>query len=509
MIVGPRALGMGGAYTAIGKTSLGGYWNPGALGLQTGFDLKINAGGGAEFTGNILDSANNIIKFADEYSKLKQSQKSGGGMDIKQLSAVSKAIKNLRAVGQPGNGVVMNVGGGMGIRSGKYAITVTNYQLIGTRPYTEVNGFYLGSGTFSMPTTGSRVKSAFAGDDDYAGVSIDTAMAYTPTNPNLLDDRDRIQDEIVWIRESLEKAGVSIPISNADLANVLINTAVEGGATEADIAEAVTTVIDNRELLELVLGSADPNNSFATNQSNLTVRGLSVTEIGLSSSWPLTYVENLHVGGTVKMMMGQTGYFRQMLFTETAGEDKEIGVGDAVEDMSKNMKGSSQIGLDLGLYYNKMEEWSSTFGLVLKNINSPKFDMPEEGIRYGETNITLDPQIRVGAAYYPLDWISISTDYDLTSNATLIPSYNSQYFAIGTEINLGNQSYFNIPLRFGMMKNMAAQQDTSAYTGGIGINLGHVLLDLSGAMSANETKIDATTSMPANAYAQLGLSLEF
>ena len=212
------------------------------------------------------------------------------------------------------------------------------------------------------------------------------------------------------------------------------------------------------------------------------------------------------------MMMGQTGYYRKLLFEDTGGDT--IKAEDSMEDLSKNSKNSSQIGFDLGFFYDKKKDWNSSFGLTLKNINSPKFAMPDAALAYGEDVITLEPQIRAGAAYYPLSWISLSTDIDITNNTTLIPGYNSRYWSVGTEINLVNKSYFNLPLRFGMMKNLAAtnENNSSAYTAGLGINLGHLVIDLSAAMSTTMTKVDAESDsqgIPSNVSAQFGLGLEF
>jgi len=516
IVAGPRALGLGGAYTAIAQTSLGAYWNPGALDLQEGFDLKFNFGAGAEITGNLLENANNIIQFSDQFSQLQSSQKNGSGLDIKQISAISSAIKNLNGVGAAGNGTIINIAGGLGVRVGKYVLTVNNYSLIGIRPYTEIYGFYLGSGTFNVPT-GLRSGILSHGDSsqNFEGINISTEFINSP-DAQYTDETAQIKTQLDWLLLDLKKAGVEVPATLPDgtpfttdmIANVLVNTAVNNGSTEQDLKDSIAIIEESKPILELVLGSADPRNSFSNNKSNLTIRGLSVTEIGLSAAWPL-YFKDLYLGGTLKMMMGQTGFYRKLLFENTGGDNK-VGLDDSVSDMSKNTKNSSQFGFDLGFFYDKKQDWRSSFGLTLKNINSPKFAMPEAALSYGEDTITLDPQIRAGAAFYPLNWILLSSDIDITNNTTLIPDYNSRYWSLGVEINLVNESYFNLPLRFGMMKNLASTKDTSAYTAGIGLNLGRFVIDLSGAMSTTMTKIDTDSSgIPSNVSGQLGLGLEF
>ncbi len=45
VVVGPRAVGMGGAGVAVTTDSLASYWNPAGLALSEGFDIRLQASG--------------------------------------------------------------------------------------------------------------------------------------------------------------------------------------------------------------------------------------------------------------------------------------------------------------------------------------------------------------------------------------------------------------------------------------------------------------------------------
>ncbi|OGS20006.1 MAG: hypothetical protein A2252_01795 [Elusimicrobia bacterium RIFOXYA2_FULL_39_19] len=508
-------MGMGGAYTAIGDSSLAGYWNPAALYGQDGFDLKLNLGAGMDFTGSILEKANNIADFSTQLGELETSQQNGGNLDIRKISAITTAMKNLQELGSGSSGMVMNISGGLGLRIGRYVLSVNNYSFISAKPKIELFGFYLGSATVDASALGIRKSSnrlLIPNDSDsetqeLQGIAIDASSQTIadPTNSALLNERDDLETQISWIKTALKDAGVEVPagLTDQQIANALINTAVNNNVTEEELQTSIATVKESRELLEMVLGGSDPTKTFSDNQSNLTFRGLNITEIGIGSAWPL-YFENLYAGVTLKYMTGAYGFYRQNIF------ENETELGDSVDLIANNTKQSSQIGLDVGLLYNKKQDWNATFGLTMKNLNSPTFTAPAAAKEYGEEDIKFDPQIRLGAAYYVFNFWSLSTDMDLTSNKSLIPGYETKMFSFGTEINLINQSWLNLPFRFGMMKNLAASDEGIIMTAGLGMNLGGFTIDFSGAVGASTTKVKADSeAIPENANMQVSIAFDF
>ena len=61
---------------------------------------------------------------------------------------------------------------------------------------------------------------------------------------------------------------------------------------------------------------------------------------------------------------------------------------------------------------------------------------------------------------------------DLTNNLTPVPGYHSRMFGLGTEVNVFNRSWINIPVRVGLMQNIEDSASKMAYTAGTGLTLG-------------------------------------
>jgi hypothetical protein len=138
-----------------------------------------------------------------------------------------------------------------------------------------------------------------------------------------------------------------------------------------------------------------------------------------------------------------------------------------------------------------------------RNINAPKFKSPG-----GLADYKLDSQYRAGLAIRPFNPWVIALDLDLTENPTSLDNYDSRQLALGTEINLLNKKRFNIPLRAGIMKNLAQSDEDLMFTAGIGFMTAYFNLELAGAFSAGTDNVDGN-KVPGQAGAALSLSLLF
>jgi hypothetical protein len=83
-------------------------------------------------------------------------------------------------------------------------------------------------------------------------------------------------------------------------------------------------------------------------------------------------------------------------------------------------------------------------------------------------------------------------DIDVTKNKTAVDGFDSRQLAMGTEINIFNRKAFNIPLRAGLLKNIAEEDSKMAYTLGTGLNLLHMHFDVSGVVSSERTELEGT-----------------
>jgi hypothetical protein len=103
---------------------------------------------------------------------------------------------------------------------------------------------------------------------------------------------------------------------------------------------------------------------------------------------------------------------------------------------------------------------------------------------------------------------------DLTRNLTPVSGYASRMMGIGTEINVFNRTWVNIPLRAGLMKNVADANSKLSYTAGFGLHFLHCMFDLGGSISSQTTEIktgDTSTAqkVPSNAALSAQLALMF
>jgi hypothetical protein len=199
----------------------------------------------------------------------------------------------------------------------------------------------------------------------------------------------------------------------------------------------------------------------------------------------------------VKGIIARVGFSQFIPFQSNAG----------VSDSFKNLSYSGnefQPGVDLGLQWDVRKAfpdvwWRPRLGIVGRNINNPKFSQPSEAQNYQAANgisnpvhyaskYSLQGQSRAGLAISPLSMWHISADIDVTNNLTPVHGYKSRYYGLGTEFDIFNSSWLNIPLRAGFTKNIAAN-DSFTWTGGFGFNFFHVIFDLAGMVSHQTTTI--------------------
>ncbi|MEK7746157.1 MAG: conjugal transfer protein TraF, partial [Elusimicrobiota bacterium] len=264
-----------------------------------------------------------------------------------------------------------------------------------------------------------------------------------------------------------------------------------GGGAELKIKRAVVFVNS--------LGSVgatpvmDPTNTcpgagcLSGNQSSLILRGGSFTELGLGYAKEIKET-GLILGGNLKGIVGNIGFNRIVV----AKSDAE---GGSFSKFNDNAKSSFRPGIDLGLLWDARETYSSLpwrprLGLVARNINNPKFDMPDAAKLAGAGDkYSLEGQVRAGAAISPFKFWHLAADLDLTKNLTAIEGYHSRYLSLGTEINIFNRTWINIPLRAGIKKNLSDTGSGAAYSLGLGLNFLHIIVDVGGQVSAKRTTL--------------------
>lgn len=306
--------------------------------------------------------------------------------------------------------------------------------------------------------------------------------------------------------------------SQGDVTRALNKINQPGNGFKADMALAPALKIKNVGIF--VLGNthvgASPfadlvntniNNIRTNNNSRLTIRGIQLTEIGAAYGQELPFAPGVHLGGALKLMRGDVGYY-DLFVSRNESES-----GDIIDKVKEGSKSSGNFGVDLGALW----ELDSTFedvplrprlGLTGRNLNNPKFSQAASAIAAGHTSkFAINPQVRLGAAISPFDWWHFASDIDLTENRTALESRRSRQFSLGTEVDVFNREWINIPIRGGMMRNVAEDSKTMLSLG-TGLNLVHVHFDMSIAWSPEtiETR-SAGESQTMPAEASIGVSL--
>lgn len=271
---------------------------------------------------------------------------------------------------------------------------------------------------------------------------------------------------------------------------VFINDFVSvGGNPEMDLLKKKANLVD-------CPNAADCVNK---NDSKVVLQGVSMLEFGLSYGQELL-VPGLYVGASVKGISGKVGYHEFLIVQEDPGSSSVLSKFD------RNSARSFQPSLDVGALVDLGKTLSLPFrpraGITARNINNPKFGQPDAAKAAGVTgDFSVNGQVRAGGAISLTNFWHVAADMDLTQNVGPLDGYRSRMFGLGTELNLVNLPAFNLPLRFGIAKNIADPDSKLSLTAGIGLNLLHVRLDLGGSWSTEKTTFQsegAAQTVPQN-----------
>lgn len=482
--LGTRPMGMGGAFVAVAQGPMAQYWNPGGLAMASsdtvsGVELPITAG--MEMTGDVMKNVSAIGDMASQFTEINTAQKNGSATNASQISAFVKTLVLLDDMNDSGKGAMFEVVGGANFKLSKVAVSVNNFTTTGLNPFVDVNNIGLGqitvAGTTSGGITMSGVKATSTTNADYDSARDTIAAAITR-----LGGLSAISNLICGTSTGIT-AQNSYITNDTTLANALVNQAITNNLSVTQVTDAANQLDTYAGDAKPIIESAISGNSYTNNQSNLSVDAASFFEIAFGYGKFMKFLDGLSIGGNLKMINGNIGH---ALFKFMQQSDTE----DAFKtDLDK--KSSWSPGIDLGFLWNVNKKYpklpmNPKVGFVIRNINSPKFDRPNS---VGGT-YKLDRQARLGFALQPAMFWNLALDIDATKNKTAVNGFDSRQLALGTEINIINRKYFNIPLRAGICKNMAEESSKMAYTLGAGVNACYMHFDLAGAIGSDSTTMD-------------------
>jgi hypothetical protein len=477
-VLGTRPMGMGGAFVAVAQGPIAQYWNPAGLVKTTAnvSGMEIPVGAMAEFTGKVAENASQIGELADQYSAIQTAQTNGTAINADQVAAFVKTLALMDDMNTPGTGVLVEAAGGVNFKFSKLALSVNNFTSVGLNPFVDTTNIGLGaSGSLSGVTFDSIADETALTDGSYSSAASTIKSAIDTIGFSNLESL------MCGAGGCTANSGSNTIDDSQELANVIVNQAIANSLTVDQVTQAANTMVQYASDVSAIIAAASSGNPYTNNQSALTVAGASFFEIAAGYAWNMDkWLSGLSLGGNVKAINGRTlsSTFRFLSEDDTA---------DAIE--LDDPEESWAPGLDLGLLWNVSAKYPGVpfrprLGIVGRNLNSPKFDT------LSGADYTLDRQVRLGLALNPLNFWTLAADVDLTENDTAVSGFKSRQLALGTEINLINRKAFNIPLRAGIMKNLAESDSKLAYTLGTGLNLLYMHLDVSGVISSEKTEFD-------------------
>ena len=498
-MVGPRAMGMGGAGVATAYGPDAQYWNPAGLAQdedvnETGF--LINAGVGLETTKNVLEGVSNLSEMSDQYKSLKDDIDHDRAISAENISTVFKGLNDVSKMIGKDMGALINADAGVGFKIKNFSLSVRALGTGAILPVVDTKniqfntgsaGLILGSPTATLSTQNQTTAQALAD-------AIDAHNLFNPLK-NLLNATS--------CNNSLE------------LATAMIDAAASYGVTEAQIAQAIGVAIDNMGGASEIINMADSaTGSYKDNETLAMADTAAFGEVSLG--YGMRVIPGLKLGANFKVISGYTAQSGVMIMEE----DQKI--EDILDKANDNKKNTTNIALDIGALVNLSEItgrdilFNPQFGLTARNINGPKFDRPDLpagtpaaiAANWRTDKYQLKPQLRAGVAVNPARWMTLAADIDITENDTMIKAIQSRQLALGAEFNLVNSQKFNLPLRVGFNKNLAEENMSPVYTAGIGFNMIHFYIELAGAISTKTVKIE-DNDIPTSAGASLTLGFLF
>ncbi|MBI1822182.1 MAG: conjugal transfer protein TraF [Nitrospirae bacterium] len=471
-ILGPRALGMGGASVAVADDATANYWNPAAYGFfknASGGDygkrkwslLIPDAGVGTEVHEGLGEEINKISKY--DFKVL-----SSPPLTPAQVKDFIGLINELKVFNDnPNRSAEVLAHAGIGGEVGHFGIGLNVFSDLSAVPQIDLINI-------SPSSTGSTFTI-----DDFTNPTNYGCPAPCNTPSGTLSGAQRTE-----LNASLTSLGW-----NATQTNNFIY-AMDYGLTQAGVTATSETITQIETTASVATATANSGGTFSNNTSRLLIKGLAVAEVPFTYGRAIT--EDFAVGGNLKYMRGRAYHAAPRVFNNKLGD--ALNGNDYVE--------SSTVGIDLGLLYRFGDKLRA--GLTARNINSPSFalkPLPEDGT----DSIAEQMQVRAGLLYKPLSFLRLAADIDLTRNNTNITgNYKSQNVGGGLELSL----FKFLLLRGGAYTNLAQSDIGLVYTAGLGINLWLLQLDIGAAMAKNTTQID-TQSVPVESKVDFSLSMLF
>jgi len=437
-IIGPRAMGMGGAGVAVTRGGLSTYWNPAGLApphaprLDTFWDAEIPASLQAAATNNFLKEVGDVVDLLNSLDFI-----DGGALTETDLQNVIRLVaKEIPELGEDDRGVTATGSVGLAAKIGYFGMSAMG--LVYTGGIAKVDSENIALGTEGLTAV--------------MGAGNDRTGQLTPEGQDFADqlagDGLATQNQAEEIVYQAEQAGLDIedPQIQQNIEAVLIATQENEGGS--------------------------PERSITNNQSGADMKSLVLQEYTVSFAYPFFEFFSLGVSG--KALYGRTSFQPY----DVAGLSNIDDPQDLFDDIFDSEEETLTFGIDVGALVEPFD-WLAV-GVVGRNLNRPSFDYAGPG------DYVLDPQVRAGVGVHPLPGLTLAADIDLYVNhSEALPGYDSQQLGGGIEYALLEV----LPLRVGISKNLAEADEALLLHAGLGLRIWRFYLDVAAHAATDLTKV--------------------
>ena len=480
---------MAGANVASVNDATAQFYNPGALGFFRGsvgyvgegddkelstadnhrlaernFDMSIDGGIGYRITGDMGDY---LTELADIDIDALGNLNDASGISQSELDDVLSVLNIFSNIADDKNTFVINSSLGANMRFKNIAVGVRGFGNFVAR-VTDVDTVNLGISFTDM--------TEFSNDLEVLEPILPTANFGTYTNTTL----------DAGLQADLAAAGFStdaIKILDFQIGEGISNGTIDQSDVD-DIAGLLETLGDT-------IDGALTGGDLDENTTAVAMTGIGYVEVPVSYGHAIN--ENLAIGVSAKLMVGRVYGVNVLVFDDDNDE--------VLDNVTENYNDSEAFSVDVGIMYrmNNLQ-----FGINGRNLTSPEFEGFTDSQNVTYDDITIDPQVTAGVAWIPHATMTVEVDLDLMAADNGINGYETQYLSVGAEWNF----FHTLALRAGAYQNLAEDAIGPVLTGGLGINMWLLRLDLGVALSPEMVENDGS-EIPEEASFSLGLMMKF